>query len=192
MSNLLDEIFNDAPNPVAPPSDAALGRVAKLAEEQQKIERDIEELKKKLEARIQDLTQVRTKALPDLMKELGLESFKLIDGSEVTVKTEYFASIKPENKLPAFTWFREQGHEDLIKNEVVLTFGRGGDAKAAKVEAWCQKQKLPYERTEQVHPMTLKAFVGEQIKKGSDIPFDLLGVHVVDVAKIKPPRAARK
>jgi hypothetical protein len=190
--NLIDEIFGDATAPVQRPSDEALGRVSRLAEEQRRIEREIADLEARLEEKGKDLTRVRTKELPEVMRELGLESFKLVDGSQVGIKREYYASIKEEYRAPAHQWLRGNGHEDLIKNNIVLSLGRGEDEKAAKIEAWCQKQKLAYERKEQVHPMTLKAFVGEQIEKGEDIPHDLLGVHVVDVAKIKPPRAARR
>lgn len=189
---LLDEIFGDAMSPVASPSDEALKRVARLAEEQQRIELEIAELEAQLDAKNADLTRVRTKELPEVMRELGVAAFKLVDGSEVEIKREHHASITDERRESAHRWLRDNGHEALIKNNIILSLGKGEDDKAAKIEAWCQRQQLPYERKQQVHPMTLKAFVGEQIKKGVDIPHDLLGVHVVDVAKIRPPRAAKK
>jgi len=36
-----------------------------------------------------------------------------------------------------------------------------------------------------VEPMTLKAFVKEQIERGNDLPLDLFGVFVGQRAKIK-------
>jgi hypothetical protein len=39
-------------------------------------------------------------------------------------------------------------------------------------------------QAEKVEPMTLKAFVREQIEKGKDVPSDLFGVYVATRTKI--------
>jgi hypothetical protein len=39
-------------------------------------------------------------------------------------------------------------------------------------------------QAEKVEPMTLKAFVREQIEKGKDVPADLFGVYVATRTKI--------
>ena len=36
-----------------------------------------------------------------------------------------------------------------------------------------------------VEPMTLKSFVKEQVEKGENLPYDLLGIYVGQKAKIK-------
>lgn len=192
MSDLLDDIFSDAQAPVALPPDAALHRVAALATKQRTIESEIVAIEATLKSKKEELQRVQTKELPDLMRELNMRSFELTDGCSVVVGSEYYASITKEKAADAHAWLRSNGHGDIIKNNIILSLGKGEDTKAEKIEAWCQKQKLAYERKEQVHPTTLKAFVTEQIKKAQDIPYDLLGVHEETVAKIKPPKAEKK
>ncbi|TXH47709.1 MAG: hypothetical protein E6Q97_26590 [Desulfurellales bacterium] len=190
--NLLDEIFSDAQTPVAVPSDDSLRRVAVLAAKQRRIEEEINTLETALKNKKEELAQVQGKELPELMTELTLRLFELDDGYRVEIGVEYYASISKEKAEEAHAWLRSHNYGDLIKNNIILSLGKGEDKKAEKIEAWCVKQKLDYERKEQVHPMTLKAFVAEQLKKGVDIPHDLLGVHVANVAKIKPPKAEKK
>ena len=44
--------------------------------------------------------------------------------------------------------------------------------------------KKETKQAEKVEPMTLKAFVREQIEKGKDVPADLFGVYVATRTKI--------
>ena len=39
-------------------------------------------------------------------------------------------------------------------------------------------------KKEKVEPMTLKAFVREQVEKGKELPFDLFGVYIANKAKL--------
>lgn len=188
---MIDDMFRDAQESAAP-TDEALRRVAVLAERQVSLEKQCEDLKKELEEKSSLLTQVRTRDLPDLMQELGLSGFKLRDGSEIKIKFEYAAHIKNELRDRAHAWLRENNFGDIIKNNLTISLGKGEDEKASQIEQLCHEIDASYERKEQVHPMTLKAFVTEQLNSNTALPVDLFGVVPLTIAKITPPRENKR
>ena len=79
---------------------------------------------------------------------------------------------------------RENNFADLIKNNVTLTFGRNEDNSAKSLVDELRNKGHNVKQAEKVEPMTLKAFVREQIEKGKDVPADLFGVYVATRTKI--------
>jgi hypothetical protein len=69
------------------------------------------------------------------MQELGIQSFTLDDGSKIDVKPTYGAYIKLDDRPMAFEWLRDNGFDDIIKNTISCTFGRGEDDKANSFKA---------------------------------------------------------
>ena len=69
-----------------------------------------------------------------MMQEMNISTLKLADGSSVEVKPVYGASITAANKEAAYTWLRENGLGDLIKNEITVSFGRNEDNKARNMQ----------------------------------------------------------
>ena len=108
--------------------------------------------------------------LPQKMAELGMQDLRLKDGSRITIDMFYATRINNNNRDAAHAWLRQQGHGDIIKNQVSVAFGKGEDATAretmALLEEFLQKNgNIPTQR-ESVHPSTLKAFVKERIESG--------------------------
>jgi len=108
--------------------------------------------------------------LPQKMAELGMQDLRLKDGSQITIDMFYATRINKNNRDAAHAWLRQQGHGDIIKNQVSVAFGKGEDATAretmALLEEFLQKNgNIPTQR-ESVHPSTLKAFVKERIESG--------------------------
>jgi len=122
--------------------------------------------------------------IPDLMHRAGVSLIKLKDGSSVEVKPFYSARIPVSRTEEAFTWLRDNGHGDLIKNNVLLTFGRTQDNEAKSLVADLREKGHNVKQTEKVEPMTLKAFVKEQIQEGKDVPSEVFGVYVASKTKI--------
>jgi hypothetical protein len=118
------------------------------------------------------------------MHKAGVSLIKLKDGSAVEVKPFYGARIPLSKVDDAFTWLRENGHGDLIKNNVMLTFGRNQDNEAKSLVADLREKGHNVKQAEKVEPMTLKAFVKEQIQDGKNVPADLFGVYVASKTKI--------
>jgi len=139
-----------------------------------------EQLKKKKEAE----TFLSEQTIPNLMQQAGISAIKLEDGSSVEVKPFYAAKIPVSRVDEAFDWLRDNGHGDLIKNNVTLTFGRSEDQIAKQLIDELQQKGHNVKQAEKVEPMTLKAFVREQIEKGKNVPSDLFGVYIANKTKI--------
>lgn len=167
--------------------DDKLSTIAQLANKQVVIEARISQLENDLEDAKEELRQVSEMELPDALAEAGVSEFKLTDGTKVTVKPVYLANIKPEHKDAAFNWLREHGHDDIIKNNLVLSFGRGEDLQFNTVLLQLKHMGLADHMThkEEVHWQTLRAFVKEQLEAGEALPTEEFGIHIINKATIK-------
>ncbi len=167
------------------PGDDSLKVVAELAAKQGQLEKDIEDLEAQLKEKTEALSQVQEKDLPEAMMECGISEFKLVDGSKITVKPFYQANPPKEKYEEAMQWLRDNGHGDLIKNDVTVSFGKGEDERAVDFKTFLKDHGTSYTDKTGVHAMTFKAFVREQVEAGRNLPFDLLGVYIGQKATIK-------
>ena len=153
----------------------------KLLETQKKIEATEEELKK-----LKDVeTTLSEQTIPNLMQKACVELIKLEGGVSVEVKPFYSARIPASKSEEAFNWLRENGHGDLIKNQVSLEFGMKQDNDAKSIVEELKSKGLPVKQKTTVHPSSLRGFVREQIQDlGKDVPADLFGTYVANKTKI--------
>ena len=122
--------------------------------------------------------------IPKMMEEMHITKLKLKDGEAVEIKKIYSGSIPPENKEAAFTWLRENGLGDIIKNDITVTFGRGEDNKASEYATLAQGQGFEPVQKIGVHPQTLKAVVRERLESGREMPSDLFKTYAGNRTKI--------
>ena len=158
--------------------------IAKKCNELLDIQKEVADLEDKLKKVKESELKLSEQDIPNLMQQAGISSLKLTDGSSVEVKPYYAARIPVSRTEEAFTWLRETGNGDLIKNNVAITFSRGEDDTAKKLVDDLREKGHNVKQAEKVEPMTLKAFVREQIEKGKDVPADLFGVYVATRTKI--------
>ena len=141
------------------------------------------------EARIKLLKKKRDhisgEVIPTMMSEMGLAELKLHDGSHLKVSTSYRATITEANKTAAFNWLRENGLGDIIKNEILVSFGRNEDNKAADYAELAKGQGFQPTQKMKVEPMTLKALVRERIEAGKEMPTEIFGVFSENKTTIK-------
>ena len=163
----------------------SLGSVAELARAIRNKEEHIETLEKTLKDEKKALIKMTDEDLPTMLAELGLSSMTLDDGSDVSVKQTYGASIRVDDKPAAFEWLRDNGYDDIIKNQVLCIFGRGEDDQASAFQALASQQGYAAEQKMDVHPQTLRAFVKERCENGDDFPMELFGAWVGQRAVIK-------
>ena len=156
-----------------------LQRVVQLAELLLKLRENVERLETQLENAKKGMRRVEQEDLPDLMQELGLETFKLKTGETVEVKPEVDCGITEERRARAHDWLTANGFGGLIKTEVVAKFGRDEREEAVRAA-----NLINGEMCERVHPSTLKSFIKEQMAAGNPVPFDLIGVHPYNKVKI--------
>jgi hypothetical protein len=148
-------------------------------------EAEIEDLEAKLKKEKNALLKMTDEDLPTMLTEIGFSSITLDDGSNVTVKQTYGASIRIDDKPQAFEWLRDNGYDDIIKNQVMCIFGRGEDDQASAFKALASQQGLVAEQKTDIHPQTLRAFIKERVENGDDFPMELFGAWVGQRAVIK-------
>jgi len=177
--------FEDVATELTKVGEGELKGVADLVRQQLVLEQRVEDLETELKRAQQDLAKVAGELLPEALAEHGLSELKMADGSKITVSQVVQAHISKDKQEDAFDWLRENDFDDLIKNVVSLEFGKGEDNQARDVmEALTNRGYWPQNK-QSVHPSTLKAFVKEQLEKGSEIPSDLFGIFIGKKAVIK-------
>ena len=140
-------------------------------------EKKIKELKRQSEL-------LSGEVIPTMMQEMNISTLKLADGSAVEVKPIYGASIPKDKQEGAFKWLRDNGLGDLIKNQIIVAFGRNEDNKAMAYATLAQGKGYEPSQKLKVEPMTLKALVRERLESGKEMPTELFNVFAGNQTKI--------
>ena len=151
----------------------------------------VKELEEKLKEEKKKLLKMTDEDLPALMTEANSMEFTLLDGSKVTIKPQYGASIKVDNRPAAYEWLREHGPDDIIKNTISCQFGRGEDDLASSFKAFAEKEGYVPTQTEKIEPMSLRGFVKERVENGDEFPMELFGAYVGQRAVITKAKGAK-
>lgn len=183
MSNI-NEMFEEDAGALTVNDDQLTG-IGGLAKRAKLLEKEIEEIESVVKERKEQLSKLLEDAIPAALSEMGMKSFKMEDGSSIEVKPFYSASIKDANRAAAYEWLREHNFDDIIKNTVSVRFGRGEDELCDGLLNLLRTNNYPVEQAQKIEPQTLKAFVREQIERGSELPMEMFGVFVGSKATIK-------
>ena len=114
-------------------------------------------------------------SIPEIMNKMNLSTVKLKDGSELSVKKVYSATMKADKKPQAIQWLRDNGLGDIVKNEITVNFGQGEENKAMAYATLARGQGYEPAQKEAVHAMTLKVTMEDWKNKGNEVPEDLFG-----------------
>ena len=152
-------------------------KLRSLEDEIEEQEKKIKELKRKSEL-------LSGEVIPTMMQEMNISTLKLADGSAVEVKPIYGASIPKDKQEEAFKWLRDNGLGDLIKNQIIVAFGRNEDNKAMAYATLAQGKGYEPIQKLKVEPMTLKALVRERLESGKEMPTELFNVFAGNQTKI--------
>ena len=152
---------------------------------------ELKNLEDEIENAEESLSKLKEKAryvsnieVPQMMEEMHITKLKLKDGESVEIKKIYGASITSDNQEKAFTWLRNNGLGDIIKNDVTVTFGRGEDNKAQQYAVLARGQGYEPVQKIGVHSQTLKAVVRERLEAGQEMPSDLFKTYAGNSTKI--------
>lgn len=131
--------------------------------------------------------QLENEVIPSFFETAGVSSISLMDGSKVSIKDQTRANITQENEDFCFDWLKQSGLDDVIKNEVKLTFGRGQDSDALNIMGELQDRGLYPSNKKGVAWNTLSKLVEEQISKGSmtSVDQEKFGVYTFKKVKIE-------
>ncbi len=165
-------------------TDQEINRIAVLCKKQLDLEKEVDRLNELLAETQKQLSTIREHDLPDAMAEANVSELKLKDGAKVTVQPFVGAHITQAKAKDAHQWLDDNGHGGLIKRELTFKFNREDTAHEKMIEQYSAMGWTNYKLKEAVHPQTLKAFVREQVEKGSDIPVNLFNIFSGFKAKI--------
>lgn len=148
------------------------------------LEQQIADAEDHIKALKQQKHSLSTEIIPSMMDSMGVERVD-VDGVSVVRKNVVHASIPANRKDEVFQWLRENNLDDIIKNDVTCSFGRGQDNAAGHVLGQLREQGHDPVQKTHIHPMTLKGFVRERIENGQDIDLDMFGAYIMNTAEIK-------
>lgn len=193
MNDLLSE-FAEAANSLSSVPDSLMKQMAETAKEMVVLSKEIENLEETLKSKKTRLYEIETKTLPDIMNQIGTDVTG-VDGVQIELQRKIHANISKDwddqRKVSAFQHLREIGGEDIIKQTMIVSAGRGSDEKMLRI-AQRVKQMLAEESLDAALSLepsvpwnTLTSFVKSVLKEG-DTPVDLevIGATDVTVAKI--------
>lgn len=168
------------------PRDEDFQSISDLVAEQLRLEEEIELAEEHVRNLKEQYQAVERGKLPAAIEKFGLSSFKLRDGkTEITVKDEVYAGITEERREAAMRWLAETGHDDIIKNQVSLNFGKGQESETNQLLGLLTEKGYSFQNNKSVHPSTLKAFIRQRLESGESVPMETFSVHIEKVAKIK-------
>ena len=165
-------------------SEEGTTRLSRLIRESQKVDDEIKQTEQFLKDLKAKKRVVDEEDIPALMQELGVESLT-VDGNKVSVEKFVSARIPDDRRDEAYNFLRSIGEADIIKNDVVVSFGMGQDNMAGAVLDDLRNQGLEPNQKTHIHPMTLRSWVKNRIESQQEIDYDTFGVYVGNRAVIK-------
>jgi len=182
--NLIQEMEQQVVDHIGQVGDDALSSLGKKCTELVEVRNELVELEEKKKELSKREFNLENEEIPAVMEENNLTSLRLKDGQKIDVTESYHATITAANKDFCFNWLKENGLDDIIKNEVSVAFGRGENDDALDLKGQLEGQGLPVEHSQKIHSQTLKAFVGERVRGGDGVP-DEFGVFIRKKVKIR-------
>ena len=183
VTDIFDDIFSEA-DALSSVNVNEAKNLSDMVRELRRVDKEIEEAEKQMKLLKENRQKLTTELIPGLMDTMGVDRLD-VDGVTVTRKLIVSASISEEKRERAFGWLRDNGLDDIIKNDVVVSFGRGEDNAAKNAVGILREQGFDPDIKTHIHPQTLKAFVKERIEDGKPIDLDLFGAYVVNAAEIR-------
>jgi hypothetical protein len=183
VTDLFDDLFDEG-GALSDVDTGTTRTLSDLVRTLRNVEQQIDDAENHLKALKQNKHKLSVENIPALMDEMGVDRID-VDGVTVTRKMMVHASIPVDRKEEAFSWLREQGLDDIIKNDVSISFGKGEDNVAGDVVGLLQERGFDPQTKTHIHPSTLKAFVKERLENGKPIDLDMFGAFVANAAEIR-------
>jgi len=174
-------MFDDVKKEV---SEVSLKTLTDKANKMVELEQLVEEKQASLKSTQKELKVLSEEDIPALLSEVGLSEITLTNGQKISTNSYYYGRITEHNQQEAFEWLQDNGHGDIIKNVVSVSFGRDEDVNAEKLLSNLQDNGYTTNGKKWVEPMTLKAFIREQVESGNDLPLETFNVYVGQKTRI--------
>lgn len=165
-------------------TDDELLSIAKLADEQIRLEDLVQELEEVLKKAQKSLADVSQTHLPDAMEKSGMKSFEFENGAKLSISKKYIGAITKDNEDAALEWFKNTKRSGVITPNVTMLFGKGHLDEAEKAVKAVAELGFPVQIKPNVHWQTLRAVVRELYETGETVP-ECISTHIINEAKIK-------
>ena len=165
-------------------TDALKEQIKEKVNQIQQIDLEIKELEKALQTKQQIKQNIEEIELIDLMDQMGVKTFQL--NPQTLIKTETKPSLPTaaeierargdeqldlaERKYDGLEWLRENGGEDIIKNNIQIQFGSQQDSECTAFAKELDTRGIFYKRFTDIHQGSLVRFLKDYESKGNIIP----------------------
>jgi len=183
MTDIFEDYFDES-EALAQVDSGTGKQLSDLVRTLRNVEKQIEDAEIHMKALKAEKHKLSVENIPSLMDEMGVERLD-VDGLTVERKMMVHASIPQARKDEAFAWLRDNGLDDIIKNDVTCSFGKGEDNMAGDVVGILQEKGFDPKTKTHVHPSTLKAFIKERVTDGKPIDLDMFGAFIANAAQIR-------
>ena len=149
-------------------------------------EDELVSLEEQVKNKKEEIDEISSRIIPELLAEQGLSAIKLADGSNVSVKKEFRCTLPKDEvkREAAYKWLRDQGLGDIIKNNIFVTFGKGEDDKAKQLLNLAAENGFDPQQKSDAAWNTLTALFQERVESGLDMPSDVFNTWIKDKTKI--------
>jgi hypothetical protein len=179
---IFDEMFDDTTLDKVQQGD--MKTLSSLVKDLDQLTIDINAKEEELKSLKLQKHKMSTEQIPAMMDEMGVQRLD-VENLSVSLKPLINASIPPTRRDEAYQWLRENDLDDIIKNDVIMSFGKGEDNMAGDIMFELEQRGMHPEKKTHIHSMTLKAFIRERVEKGLPIDLDMFGAFVARTADIK-------
>jgi hypothetical protein len=186
MSETLINPLTQTPIP-----DSQIATITELARDLYRTEAQIEAMEDALKEMKEKKQRLQMVLIPEAMEKVGMQSFTLKGKDDqsvvaaLVVKPFYSAKIPEENEINAFKWLRDNGHAGLVRTQFQINLTQREQEMVRKVLSTLRRNKIPFDKKDNVHWQTLRAWVRTMKEGGKFIPDDLFGVFVGKTTDIK-------
>lgn len=172
-------------------SENTIERLTGLANAATELREKIEKMAFELAEEQEALVKIVRVQIPNIMAELNMKEFKMVDGRTVSIDPKLNASIPEQNRPTAFRWLEENNYDGIIKTKVHSEFGKGEMEDAVKARDALHDAGFTASLDRNIHPATLKSFVKERLEAGDKLP-EAFSIFEYNEATIKSPKGKKK
>ena len=169
------------------PEEGEIGQLHSLVQYLQELEETEKEQAEALKNTSAKIKELKELTIPELMDSIGLEDFKSNTGLKVKVTERIFANTSPskdpERHAEAMKWLEDNGHGDLIKRDIKVSFDLAQEESAVQLYDNL-KENYPVAISRSVHASRLSSFIGSLLSEGEDVPLETFGVYRKRTVKI--------
>jgi len=175
--------MNQAPSFVRPVDNQVnsgqLDHLNNLCKKARMMNADIKKLEELLSKAKAEYNTMVCETLPDFMDTIGITKLTFTDPSsnqqvEVQTKPYYHASIEAawdeDRRQKAFNYLEQIGEGDLIKTTLTIPFPRDQHEAAKALAIELAKRGIASEVKDNVHHMTLTAWLKNQVEERQFVP----------------------